>query len=288
MLLHNPDGGEDIKIAAIQGSVPPRSESFDSDIRKVFDNHFILTQKVRGVDLIAWPEDVVDGSPVDKEFAPQFKNLHGTPLLVGSVPLIDGKPENRSELINIQGKIVSSYTKQSLVPFGEYIPLRSIVSKLNSHVDEVRDFRPGNEMVVHEISNSKIASIICFEIVDPRVVRNAAKNANVLISQTNSATFLGTFQAEQQFAITRMRAIEYSRPILSVSTAGITGFIDNNGRVQSRALINEPTILYGSMKENSYRTFYSKFPYISLLIALLFGLSGRRRDETRHSYSDLQ
>jgi apolipoprotein N-acyltransferase len=58
-----------------------------------------------------------------------------------------------------------------------------------------------------------------------------AKRSEALIVQTNSATFANTAQSAQQLAITRIRAVEHSRYVLSVSTIGISAFIDNNGRV---------------------------------------------------------
>jgi len=80
----------------------------------------------------------------------------------------------------------------------------------------------------------------------------------VLIVQTNSATFAGTAESAQQLAITRIRAVEHSREILSVSTVGISAFIDNNGRVLSQTTENTQVSLAGKLAPNSYRTFINR------------------------------
>lgn len=274
----NPSGiGEKVKVAAIQGTTPPRSNDYNADIKEVFLRHYGLSKEVKNVDLIVWPEDVVDGKPTDKVFSEYFASLKGQNLIIGNSPFIDRSPENLSTFIDRTGEIRSVYNKRSLVPFGEYVPFRSIVQKLNSHVDEVIDYRPGKRTVVHNVDGNAFSSLICFEIVDTHVVKNAAQKSQFILAQTNTSTFLGTYESAQQFDITRMRAIEYSRPILSVSTVGYTAFIDNNGRVEQSAPLNKPRVLTSSMVGNRYQTIYSRFPFVSLIFVFFFGLVSWRK-----------
>ena len=278
LITRNPSGtGERVTVAAIQGTTPPRSNDYNADIKEVFLRHYGLSKEVKRVDLIVWPEDVVDGKPTDKEFSQYFAALKGQNLVIGNSPFVDKSPENLSTFIDRSGEIRSIYNKRSLVPFGEYVPFRSLVRKLNSHVDEVIDYRPGDRTVVHDVDGNTFSSLICFEIVDTHVVKSAAQKSTFILAQTNTSTFLGTYESAQQFDITRMRAIEYSRPILSVSTVGYTAFIDNNGRVEKSAPLNRPTILTSSMVGNSYQTMYARFPFLSLIFALFFGLVSRRK-----------
>ena len=277
LLLLNPRGeGEELKIAAIQGTSPDRSTNYASDIDEVFRRHFTLSKKVSSAEIIVWPEDVLDGAPHDKKYIKYFNELQGKDLIIGNSPYVDSQPENLSTHISADGKVESVYSKQSLVPFGEYVPLRSIVKKLNSHVGEVIDYRPGRETVVHIVRGQRLTSLICFEIIDNSIVRKAAHESHFMVAQTNTSTFRGTYEAEQQFAITRMRAIEYSRPILSVSTVGYTAFIDNNGRVESQAKLDTPSILYGTMVGNGYTTLYSRFPFLAPIFIFFFVALGRK------------
>jgi apolipoprotein N-acyltransferase len=81
-----------------------------------------------------------------------------------------------------------------------------------------------------------------------------AENSEALIVQTNSATFANTAQSAQQLAITRIRAVEHSRYILSVSTIGISAFIDNNGRVTKRTPEGKKSFLLGELMMSKYLT----------------------------------
>ncbi|MDP3891217.1 nitrilase-related carbon-nitrogen hydrolase [Nocardioides sp.] len=64
-----------------------------------------------------------------------------------------------------------------------------------------------------------------------------------MVVQTSNATFTGTSQLEQQFAITRARAAETGRAVVVASTNGITGIIAPNGEVIARAAVREATYL---------------------------------------------
>jgi apolipoprotein N-acyltransferase len=86
-----------------------------------------------------------------------------------------------------------------------------------------------------------------------------AKNSEALIVQTNSATFANTAQSAQQLAITRIRAVEHSRYILSVSTIGISAFIDNNGKVIDRTMVNKKASLNGELILSKYVTPVNRF-----------------------------
>ncbi|MSZ34751.1 MAG: apolipoprotein N-acyltransferase, partial [Actinobacteria bacterium] len=124
------------------------------------------------------------------------------------------------------------YIKQHLTPFGEYIPIRSIAKLVSPLVDRVKDFEPGDGgNSVFTIKEAKIAPIICFELLDDSILHHAAKNSNLLAVQTNSATFGMSAESAQQLAMTRVRAIEHGRNIISVSTTGYSAVIDRNGKV---------------------------------------------------------
>ena len=112
--------------------------------------------------------------------------------------------------------------------------------------------------MTHEVAGVQLGPIICYEIILDDLVRDMAKNSQALIVQTNSATFAGTAESAQQLAITRIRAVEHSRAILSVSTVGISAFIDNNGRVLSQTGENTQESLAGSLVLNNYRTLINR------------------------------
>lgn len=276
LVIRNPIGHGSLTVAAVQGTSPERTSFAYTDAIEVFHRHLQLSKSARPVDVIVWPEDVVDGSVQSPSFTQGLEALKNQNLIVGQTPFRSGQLLNASTLITRGGEVGSTYVKRSLVPFGEYILARPLVSKLNSHAKEVLDFHPGRTTVTHRVNGIDLAPIICFEIIDGSVVRDAAQRSRAILAQTNSATFVGTYESQQQFDITRIRAIEYSRPILSVSTMGITAFIDNNGQVIAEAPQNQPRVLYGTMIPNAHKTIYAAFPWMSLIVVLVFGAMGRR------------
>ena len=152
------------------------------------------------------------------------------PLIIGAVLSKGEKLQNTSILWDEKDPQI--YIKQHLTPFGEYIPIRSIAKLVSPLVDRVKDFEPGDGAnSVFTIDDAKIAPIICFELLDDSILHNAAKNSNLLAVQTNSATFGMSAESAQQLAMTRVRAIEHGRNIVSVSTTGFSAVIDRNGKV---------------------------------------------------------
>ena len=129
------------------------------------------------------------------------------------------------------GELPPIYIKQHLTPFGEYIPLRSLASLISPYTDRVTDFEPGQSQVLFTIKDAVIAPIICFELVDDQLLHEAARSSNILAVQTNSATFGMSAESAQQLSITRVRAIEHGRNIVSVSTTGYSAVINHQGKV---------------------------------------------------------
>jgi apolipoprotein N-acyltransferase len=218
----------------IQGNVPQFGLDFNSRAKEVFNNHLELTKqemlKDSKVDFILWPENSVDVDPFLYPDVSKALNSIERPLVIGAVLGKGEKLLNTSILWDDKNPKI--YIKQHLTPFGEYIPIRSIAKLVSPLVDRVKDFEPGDGAnAIFTIDNVKIAPIICFELLDDSILHNAAKNSNLLAVQTNSATFGMSAESAQQLAMTRVRAIEHGRNIVSVSTTGYSAVIDRDGKV---------------------------------------------------------
>ena len=217
----------------VQGNVPQLGLDFNSRAKEVFNNHvkesMIALKGNNNVDFIVWPENSVDVDPyTNKDVFEQLQSFD-TPLIVGAIVRKSEKLLNTSILWQKANQEI--YVKQHLTPFGEYIPLRSIASKISPLANEVEDFSPGNRQKTFIVGQARIAPVICFELIDDEILSKAAKDSNILVVQTNSATFGTSAESAQQLSISRIRAIEHSRNILSVSTTGYSAVIDYNGRV---------------------------------------------------------
>ena len=264
LLPANPQGSGEVKLIAIQGNTPEVGLGFNSRAKAVFDLHRDVTRRVTTdrYDAIIWPENAIDIDPrlfpeVQADIAALTGNL-STPIIAGVVQRSTNGPQNASILFGEDGIQESVYIKRGLTPFGEYIPLRGLAELVSPLAKKVNDFIPGSKRVTHEVAGVQLGPIICYEIILDDLVRDMAKNSQALIVQTNSATFAGTAESAQQLAITRIRAVEHSRAILSVSTVGISAFIDNNGRVLSQTGENTQESLAGSLVLNNYRTLINR------------------------------
>ena len=220
-------------VLMIQGNVPQLGLDFNSRAKAVFNNHFERTQielaKDSNVDFVLWPENSVDVDPFLNKDVNQALNSIDKPLIIGAILGKGNKFLNTSILWG--GELPPTYIKQHLTPFGEYIPLRSLAALISPYTDRVIDFEPGQAQVLFKVKDAVIAPIICFELVDDQLLVEAARSSNILAVQTNSATFGMSAESAQQLSITRVRAIEHGRNIVSVSTTGISAVIDYQGKV---------------------------------------------------------
>ena len=225
------------KVLMIQGNVPQMGLDFNSRAKAVFNNHFERTQaelvRDSSVDFVLWPENSVDVDPFQNLDVKQSLDSVDKPLIIGAIMGKGNRFLNTSILWG--GDLPPVYIKQHLTPFGEYIPLRSLASKISPYTDRVTDFEPGQEQVLFTIKSAVIAPIICFELVDDQLLHEAAVSANILAVQTNSATFGMSAESAQQLSITRVRAIEHGRNIVSVSTTGYSAVINSDGKVLQKS-----------------------------------------------------
>ena len=251
-------------VAAVQGNVPGEGLDAFSERRAVLDNHVhatldlarrIAAGEATRPDLLIWPESSTDIDPFRDPTAyaqiQQAVDAVGVPVLVGA--MVDGKEP--SDVYN-QGIVWhpgtgpgERYSKRHPVPFGEYIPFRDVLAHYIRRLDQIpRDMVPGTKPGVLEMNGITFGDVICFEVAYDEVVREAVTpRTRVLVVQTNNATYMGTGQVEQQFAIARLRAIETGRPVVVAATNGVSGIIAPDGVVIERAPVRTQTVLEASV-----------------------------------------
>ena len=270
-----------INVLGVQGNVPRLGLDFNSRAEEVFNLHLkqsevALQQVENKPDLIIWPENSVDIDPfvnpqVGQKISDLAKKLE-TPIIVGAVLKSSDGPENASLMWDSNGEVASKYVKRTLTPFGEYIPLRSIASRISSLTDGVDDFVAGNQIVLHNVGQSRIAPIICYEVIDDSAVRSISKDSNFLIVQTNNATFADSGQSMQQLNISRIRAVENNKWVVSISTTGVSAIIDNEGSVRQITKQNESSFVSGAILLSSNDSLSNNLGNWSALISVFAAL----------------
>ena len=285
----NPQGSGSVKLLAIQGNTPTVGLDFNSRAQAVFNLHRDATYKYAtgSYDAIIWPENAIDIDPdlypnvtADIEKLTRDKRI---PLIAGVVLKRDGSPVNASVLYNSESGAVSTYEKRGLTPFGEFMPLRGLAEFISPFAASVVDFKPGSELITHQVAGAALGPIICYDIINDQLVAEMSSNSDALSVQTHSATFAGTAESRQQLAITRIRALENSRSILSVSTIGISAFISANGEVTEATQEDIQSSITGDLGLNNHVTFANKwgslvkFSLLTFIFMLGFrGLRNRR------------
>lgn len=274
------------KSLLVQGNVPQLGLDFNSRAKAVFQMHVKETKKAfrenRDYQVVIWPENSVDVDPYKnldiRQSLDELNRDSGKSIIIGAV-LSTGKTiENASILWNEGAE--STYIKQHLTPFGEYIPLQSFARYFSPYVDDVQDFSAGKKDVMHTVDNVVLAPVICYELIDDAYINRISRNSQILIVQTNNATFGTSAQSVQQLSISRIRAIENHRDLLSVSTTGISAVIDSDGKIIQSTKSNQPDHLFANSKLYSGQTVANKLGNWSFLLTLaglgILGLIARR------------
>ena len=265
-----------VRVALVQGGVVNLGLDFNSVAKELFTRH--VDQSLRSitpgvVDLVIWPENSVDVDiGANSDVSKRIMNLSSqikTPLLVSGVQKNTYGRQNQAILFDPQIKQI--YTKRYLTPFGEYIPLRAIAEKVSKYTSQVNDISAGKVNTIFKIQDAKFQSLICYELIDDRLIRQV--ESDFLVIQTNNATFGDTPQLDQQLNIARVRAAEISRYQPYVSTTGVTSFIGPQGEIISQVQKFEPATLFGEVAKATGVTYAQKYGMYLEFIAI-FGSIG--------------
>jgi apolipoprotein N-acyltransferase len=227
----------------VQPSIPPGVKN-DADLRSETLNKLLaLTVQSPGYDRIThviWPESAV---PYLVE-----RNDNVRRAMAGVVPpqglLITGAvrvaPEtgdleqvwNSAIALDQSGAIVGSFDKFHLVPYGEYVPLRSVFPFISKITPGSMDFSSGpGPRTLHLPGLPPVGPLICYELIFPGQVADRADRPQWLLSLTNDAWFGRSTGPYQHFASARFRAVEEGVPMTRAANAGVSGVIDAYGRV---------------------------------------------------------
>ncbi len=187
--------------------------------------------------VVIWPENSTDQDPADDSFiydtiAAAVGQID-SPVLVGAV--LQNPVRNAGQLWLPGTGPAAIYVKRRLVPFGEVIPFRGLLSKITSLPSTLQpvNFTPGHRAVVFSVGKVRLGDVICYEVgFDGLVSSEVAAGANLLAVQTNDADFEidgQTGETLQQLDMARIRAIEHDRAVVVASTTGISAIIAPDG-----------------------------------------------------------
>jgi apolipoprotein N-acyltransferase len=237
-------------VAVIQGNVPRLGLEFNAQRRAVLDYHARETErlaarvaagKVARPDFVLWPENSSDIDPFAYADAAavidKAAKAIGAPISVGGVVERDGKLYNEQILWDPVKGPTQTYDKRQVQPFGEYLPLRSLLGAINENWTTMvrEDFSRGSRPGVFDLDGTKVGLATCYEAAFDWAVRDTVTHGAQMISvPSNNATFDRSEMTYQQLAMSRVRAVEHSRTVTVPVTSGVSAIIMPDGRITQR------------------------------------------------------
>ncbi|MGZ8734606.1 MAG: apolipoprotein N-acyltransferase [Acidimicrobiia bacterium] len=257
----------EVRYALIQGNDQNRrltQAEVDSDF--LTNKHLALADDLAGdYDLIVFPESAFETDPeADPSLHQRIVEIareHDSAVLVNALTDgAEGKRFNTNRLYSPTGRLVGSYSKQHLVPFGEYVPWggwpRDAIPALATQVPT--DLTPGDGTVVLDAKSHRLGTVICFESAFSPLVRSSVRaGADLLVVTTNNRSYRRSALSAQHLATSQMRAAETARPVLHAAVSGITGVVDSSGRV-----IRENPLFQNAVVEGRITTMTGDTPYV--------------------------
>ncbi len=308
------------KVAILQGNIGQYEKWDTQKAEQIIQTYSKLSEKAltANAQLIIWPETAfpyvvkepdLQNFPISHHSRPLSRHSgesrnpgldarlrghdeKGTALknntfhLIGAVAAKDDAMLNSAILF--KGKVFQNlYSKVHLVPFGEYVPLRKILSPWINVLSQMGDILPGAGLIPLDMEGSKLGITICYESIFPEIARELKnQGAQILINLTNDGWYLDTAAPYQHFLMNRLRAIENRLPLVRSANTGISAIIDPLGNITSQTKLNEETVLMGAitrLTDNSSPLFsllQKLFPWLCLLAFIAISIMNKIRRES--------
>jgi apolipoprotein N-acyltransferase len=228
-------------------------------------------------DLVVWPETVLPGQiPEDEQLYESAKYMVKTAggfNIIGSA--YNDKDYGHFNAVLAFNESGSDYEavhkKNHLVPFGEYIPFRNLLSRFFGVLNQMGDSNKGQDTDVFDNGKIYAGAIICSENFFPDISRSfVLSGAKVLTSHTNDAWFFDTAAPHQHFIMNIFRAVETRKAVIVSANSGISGIIEASGVITEKTASSESMLLIGKFLQNDFKTCYTK--YGDLFVNMCAGL----------------
>ena len=260
--------GGRLRVGVAQGGIDQSRKWDPAFQRRTLDIYGKLSREIRskGADLIVWPETAAPffyGWEAELSLeVDRVASEGGLPLIFGAPwfsPSDGGKYYNSVFLLNGKGVPEGRYDKRHLVPFGEYVPLKSVLFFVTKMTEGGEDFSSGTGPALFSVAGGRAGASVCYEAVFPEILRESVRSgAQWLVNVTNDAWFGDTVAPRQHLAMARMRAVEFRRPMVRAANAGISALFDARGvEIAALGLFREG-ILIGEIAPRAGETVYAK------------------------------
>ena len=249
--------GEEITVAIVQGNSPCPGSSCTNERQLIFESHLSLTQTLPAdtYDLVVWAEsstgfgfDPLQSSGVAVALSDEARRL-GSYLIIGGDRADTPDAFVNSNLVyDRDGGLIGEYRKRHPVPFGEYVPFRSILGDLALLQQIPRDMVRGSVPGVFDFDFGSVGTVISYEAGFARYSRDSGRaGAQLMVVASNEASYGRSAASEQFIAMSRMRAAENGLDIVHSAITGSSALITSGGEVGETTELYEAAIVSGTV-----------------------------------------
>lgn len=287
-LSHLPTERTGINMRLVQAVIPQNLKWLSNHFEDNLDKHLGLSaiEGERPLKAIIWPEasvpTFVEDYPILMDTLAAIAPPDGYVIVGGPRRGSEGQIHTSTLAINSSGKLVASYDKSHLVPFGEYFPFRGILPFASKLTAGHQDYAAGQGIQTLSLEGlPPVSVLICYEAIFPGSVVTTPR-PDWMLNQTNDAWYGYSTGPFQHLQVVRVRAIEEGIPLVRSANNGISAVVDAVGRITERLNLDEFGFvdfdLPKPLATPPLYTQYKDFPFFILLTGLTFiGLIGRWR-----------
>jgi apolipoprotein N-acyltransferase len=249
-----------VHLRLVQANIAQEDKWQPEGRGRAFERHLALSMAdARPVSHIIWPESAAS-YPLDQDEVARGMVAKVVPpgglLLTGGERFdLSAKPPrawNTLFVIDHAGAVVAHYDKRDLVPFGEFLPLRDVLSRVGlaklTHGSIDFQAGPGRQTITLP-GLPPVSPLICYEAIFPGSVVDPDVRPDWLLNITNDAWFGRSSGPYQHLAMARLRAIEEGLPLVRSANSGISAVVDPWGRVQARLGLGETGVLDATLPQ---------------------------------------
>lgn len=261
--------GEPFRASLVQGNIAQELKWRPDQRNATLERYVNLTlQAIEGEPasrVVVWPETAIPAfyDEVADGFIPALQErLRGTgAALVTGIPVLERDDWQVYNAVMALNDDIGFYYKRHLVPFGEYVPLRSILGRLLEIMPlPVADFSAGPvDQPLLRVHGQGVGASVCYEVAFAREIRRALPGAAWLVNVSNDGWFGDSLAPHQHLQMAQLRARETGRYLLRATNTGITAVIDPRGRIVARAPQFQTAVIHADITPRSGATPYVRF-----------------------------
>lgn len=275
------DAVGEIDVAAVQAGGPRGLRAVDNPTARGLDAALEITRRLGpDVDLVVWPENAitVEGdvatSPAGRRVAAVARDLDAT-LVAGVVERAGDRFRNLAVAWGPGGEIIGRYEKRRRVPFGEYIPWRSVVERVADVRFVPRDAFVGTGPGLLATPAADLGVAISYEVFFAERARAAARaGGEVLLVPTNASSYSSTQMPALELGAARLRAIETGRAVVQASPTGFSAAVGPDGTVRRQSDLGGPAIVATTVERRLGLTVYARLGDGPVLVVAGLALAG--------------